>query len=146
MSAPGKDAGWELLREMTDLAGRLRDVERLIPRDLPRDTAALILSFEHGTFTIVAVTDDDSIALQRGRLHFEEEYELVSIVHHEPWCRALGNNVRWGWAMTNQQGYADAVQLEFVVSGDGLSVQLICVASSLRTYEAHEVRTSDGKV
>lgn len=145
MSAPGKDAGWALLREIADLAGRLQDVERLVPQDLPRDTAALILSFEHGTFTIMAVADDDSIALQRGRLPFDIGHELISIAHREPWSHALGSTVRWGWAMTNQQGYTDAVQLEFAGPARNLIVQLICVASSLRTYEVHEVRWPDEK-
>ncbi len=92
------------------------------------------LVFETRTLDCLANPDDDTIAISAASA--VPEAELSSCVH-PVWLRAIGRPLMWTWSLENNQGYWDAIQLEFAHdSGDRdvISIQLLVMASQITFY------------
>jgi Family of unknown function (DUF6334) len=63
------------------------------------------------------------------------------VSQNKPWSMAIGKRIRWSWALINQQGYPDAVQLEFAKDflNTSVIIQLVTAASSIKIYELNEI-------
>lgn len=90
--------------------------------------SALAFQFETG-ITIASVTPLDAVALADvgvalpddpsahhtlAALRGGDTRELVALTPDHPWSTLVDNSVIWAWNLTNNQGYCDGVQLEFI--------------------------------
>jgi Family of unknown function (DUF6334) len=135
----------DTLASVCDDGGRLVGVTgtRFVgdPCDHPFVTA-VALRFESLTAVFRAVPDDDTLAVSLGPLAAEADEEVVDLGGDPPWASCLGLGVCWGWRLTNQQGYADGVRLEFSATGEASRavVELVAVASGIQVFEATEAK------
>jgi Family of unknown function (DUF6334) len=109
-------------------------VECLFDEDLPKGPVALKLELERLSFYLLVDANDDTISVASS-LPDELHLLRVSKVDDQtgPWKTAVGLELSWVWLLTNQQGYADGVQLEFR-GGERAElscIQVIAVASTL---------------
>jgi hypothetical protein len=123
-----------IMASAVDQGGRLLSVECLMDEDLPKGPVALRLEFERLSFYLLADANDDTISVASS-LPDELHSLRVSKVDDQagPWKGAVGSALSWAWLLTNQQGYADGVQLEFR-GGERAElscIQVIAVASTL---------------
>lgn len=126
----------DLLRQACFDGGRLRGVrEELLALDSPL-VAVIELQFEALTINISAVTEDDTVLIALGPLA-----ETTLTAGGVFWPHCIGKPLQWAWLMTNHQGYADGVRLEFNDPDERASVHmdLIVSASSIHSYQARPV-------
>jgi Family of unknown function (DUF6334) len=122
-----------LLQHAANDAGPLLRVQSVAWNELPHDVVAVVLAFQNLELRISVNADDDTIEISEGGASSDPEYTVHGIDEY-PWSEAIGKPIRWGWHMTNQQGYQDAVQFEFArnVSEPSTIIQLVAVSSSLK--------------
>jgi hypothetical protein len=102
---------------------------------------AVALRFEFLTAVFRAVPDDDTLATSVGPMAAGADEEVIDLDGESPWSSCLGLGVCWGWRLTNHQGYADGVRLEFGAgAGSGPVVELVTIASGLQVFEAAEAK------
>lgn len=121
----------EILSKVADDAGVLRAVRCTRHPELPERIATVTLEFEALTLNCRVDADDDTLALSLEAVSTPSAAETLS--GSGAWANAVGAALRWGWVMTNNQGYADGVQFEFANPSDRSSVclQLIAIASGV---------------
>ena len=132
-----------LLHQVANDAGSLVQVQRVTWNELPNDVASFVLTFQKMQLTVNA-RDDDTVELVEGAIASNPEYSLQTGDEY-PWSEAIGKPIRWGWLMTNQQGYQDGIQIEFAhnVAEPSTIVQMVAVSSSLRVFCVQEKHTQD---
>ena|SRR5690606_12146993 len=125
-----------LLQQVCSGGGKLRRVRTLpLSPDSPL-ACALELQFDSGVLSILAVEEDDTVALS------QSELDGSLGVHTNPiWSRCIDKPLQWAWLMTNQQGYTDGVRLEFndLESPEPVVVDLVVAASSINIYLAQAI-------
>jgi Family of unknown function (DUF6334) len=140
------DERLDTLSEMAYEAGCLKQVDYLLQED---SLVAVILTFEYRIFTVLVIASDDTIELFSGACYPAVKYNLISVTEKEPWLRAIGKKIIWAWDLINQQGYADSIQFYFanvdsekssIFSEEDVIIQLITVASSLKTYKLNQIK------
>lgn len=87
------------------------------------------LGFELGEILVAAREETDEIADTFNEL-ISDRMELVD--HIEPWAEVIGGRCLWSWELTNQMGFRDGVQFEFVSDKSRVRVQLLVGASMIR--------------
>lgn len=102
----------------------------------PRFIAAVELRFESFSVIFRAVPNDDTLAVNVGSLVPEPDEVLSEAADRAPWSVCVGHDVSWAWRLTNQQGYADGVRLEFDARGEAsrATVELIVTASAIKLH------------
>ncbi len=125
-----------LIQTMANDSGLLREVEYFYDEDLPSDISAIKLIFQHHTYVVVVVKDDDSLELVEdptAENWANPGLQSFTVSHQLPWRMAKGRMVRWAWTLVNQQGYLDGLQFEFAnhLSQSPLVVQLTAMASRI---------------
>lgn len=131
-----------LLRQVANDGGPLQQVQHVVWNELPKDVVSYVLTFQNMELTIKAM-EDDSVELSLGSAGADADHSLHAD-EELPWSEAIGKPIRWGWVMTNQQGYADGVQFEFGrnVSEPSTIVQLVAVSSALKLFCVQERQAS----
>lgn len=123
-----------ILASAVDRGGRLLGVECVFDEDLPKGPVALRLEFEGLSFYLLVDADDDTISVASSLPDELHSLRVTKVDDKEgPWKSAVGFELSWAWLLTNQQGYADGVQLEFR-GGERAElscIQVIAVASTL---------------
>ena len=106
--------------------------------ELPNEVVGFVLSFQNLELSIIA-TEDDTVELTQGTVGTDPDHSL-HVSDEVPWSQAIGKPLRWGWLMTNQQGYQDAVQFEFArsVAEPATIIQLVAIGSSLKVLSVIE--------
>lgn len=140
----GRDLSYGVARgAICDGAGRLVAVRHGCYPDLPGTVSAVALSFESGQWLVMVDPDDDSVRIQELSASRHREFDFCDPAEGSPWAPALGRRVSWFWALENQRGYVDGVQLSFADAGRGpvpgagdevCQVQLIAAASCWRIH------------
>jgi hypothetical protein len=133
--------------------GQLTAVVDLDPT-LPRNALALV--FNDATTIIVVSERDDTIALcdsddlssLESLLAAEQYRELnqsvaqmrspsghvVDVSTESPWASVVSKTPTWAWCLTNNLGYRDGLQIEFVDDNrNGVTIQLVAAASQCST-------------
>lgn len=113
-------------------AGELLAVEYALLEGERRFVTAVRLTFTSRVFVFRAVADDDALAVFEGVPFLERDEVSIKVSAEPPWAACIGRKVQWAWAMVNQQGYEDAVRVEFELKGVG--AELVVVASTIRIY------------
>jgi len=119
---------------------RVRKSDEFTGADLlsSEDLEAIILQFDHLTVQIVAKGLDDTV-----ELHFDQATPWRDPARHvlsdsAPWRSVVGMRLIGAWAMTNDRGYSDALQLEFAEQERSVAtdvrIQLEAAASMFRFY------------
>jgi hypothetical protein len=121
----------EILPKLCYDAGRLVAVEHALEGDAPF-ISAVRLTFESLAVVFRAVPDDDTISVVEGGPFPEPDEVRVTATDAAPWVACVGRKVEWAWLLTNQQGYEDAVRMEFQTGHAG--VELVVAASAIRLY------------
>jgi hypothetical protein len=86
-------------------------------------------SFEHGSISITAEGETDSVTLSESSGTW---LDMADLSGRAPWSDAIGCEILWLWQLENQFGYVDGVQIEFADgTGKHVTVQLVCWASAL---------------
>ena len=129
-----------LLEKVANDAGPLLQTHYMTRNELPSVPSSFVLTFQNMELTVTA-QDDDSVELILGGVGTDSEHTLRSNEEF-PWSEAIGKPVRWGWMMTNQQGYQDAVQFEFArnIADTSTIIQLVAVGSSLKVLSVRETQ------
>jgi len=96
------------------------------------DVDAVVLRFARGAWSIGVDSAWDTVTLTRLP---GPGPEATDVSGRLPWSAAIGRRLQWVWVLSNQQGYADALQLEF--RDCDVTVQLLAVASILRVRTVH---------
>lgn len=111
-------------------SGLLRSVQYGSYEETPRLVSAVLLTFEFRTWLLTVEPDDDTIRIAD---HVDRDLVFSAPPQGSPWEAAYGASVMWAWAMENQQGYADGIQLSFAREGkEERLIQLIAMASAWR--------------
>ena len=128
-----------LIESLIETGEKLIKVEHLCHEQDPMFVGKIVLYFQYSICVLVANEQDDSLEIQDNLSEsFPEELASINYSHKKPWVQAIGGEIRWVWLMTNQQGYIDGMQFEFinaVIGEDPVIIQLMVAASSI------EVRT-----
>ncbi len=97
------------------------------------DVDAVGFVFEEACFVVLVEPDDDSVDC---RLLTAEQYsawaERDGVGPDARWADCVGESLSWVWALQNQNGYEDAVQLYFC---SGRTLQLMAAASAFSLHE-----------
>jgi hypothetical protein len=88
----------------------------------------VILDFGPVSLAIVAISDDDSVAVRCVKATDLNTTGLVDASHDQCWNDFIGTSFGWGWVTVNQQGYCDGMLLSF----DGIVPQLVVMSRLLR--------------
>jgi len=98
--------------------------------DVSKDIVSVEMQFGEQTIHVRVDSADDTIQISatESTLSIESEEAIPSTL-----SAAIGRRVEWWWLMQNNQGYWDAIQVEF--AGDNGSpavcIQLVAAASAL---------------
>ncbi len=93
----------------------------------------LLLDFDHYQVSIFINEDDDTISWCEHGIFPRYPQQIEK--HYDFWSQYLGKFPTFIWEMTNQQGFADALQFMFTPQSDKfLIVQMMAVASGLRIF------------
>lgn len=122
----------DMLPKLCYDAGRLVAVEHALLDGDPQFLCAVRLTFESLAVVFRAVPDDDTVSVIEGGPFPEPDELLVTATDSVPWAACVGRKVEWAWLLTNQQGYEDAVRMEFQTGRSG--VELVVAASAIRLY------------
>jgi hypothetical protein len=108
---------------------------------------SIIFSLEHLLLVIKAVSDDDTVEITNQMPRIDNACKIVDVSSKKPWDKLIQHKLQWVWGLTNQQGYFDGFQLDFNrgnnESNDPNIIQLLVIASSLKTYYLYEEKISD---
>lgn len=83
---------------------------------------AIVLRFESGS-TTVSVSDFDSVEIvsaepqlstRSGKGESTSDSLPSPLTRASPWARLMGTDVVWAWVLTNNQGFSDGIQIEFI--------------------------------
>lgn len=101
--------------------------------DSPDMLLAISLIFSNAIIVIEAQTDDTLKLISKDEWQSTESFYEITLSEQMPWIKAKGKPLLWSWALFNQQGYFDGVQLEFSknVSDDAVIIQLIALGSEI---------------
>jgi hypothetical protein len=129
-----------LLIQISEDGDHLSRIELVSDKDFNNQTKAIIFFFEKQNLTIMA-SEEDTIEIECKMRDWDDSSVLNDVSCTHPWLRSIGKKLRWAWCLVNQQGYFDALQLEFAnnVSEEPIIVQLVAVASCLRAYTLKEI-------
>ena len=129
----------EELRRICDEAGPLTGADHALFEGDRRFITTVVLRFESLTAVIRAVSEDDTLTVALGPFRPEPQETTVAASAALVWAKCLHRPVFWAWQLTNQQGYADGVRLEFGTPEQPVTVELIVVASSIKLFHATEL-------
>ena len=109
-------------------------LSKVLWRSREDSAEALWLIFTSSNLLIQANPEDDTISVASGMMLDADE--LVDLSSSEFWRGFVGQRFGWGWTVTNQQGYQDAILLSF----DGISPQVMLevAASTMKTRRVGE--------
>lgn len=126
----------DTLHQIADHGGPLVGVRCAHFQGDPRFVTAIELRFEFLTVVFRAMPEDDTLAVRFETLVPESNEELVELESSAPWSEAIGLGVCWAWQLTNQQGYADGIRLEFNEAGlaSRLVIEFVVIASSMQVF------------
>lgn len=119
--------------------------------------SCLAMCFAEGTTLLVAVQKDDSVqvvdvedvaslssVLLRSQFEDLERYAAeyacrdavpvpgwIDLASLQPWSALIGRFAAWAWVLTNNFGFQDAVQIEFMDENqDSMTIQLLVAGST----------------
>jgi hypothetical protein len=126
------------LAKIYDDGGRLIGVAYSLFEGDSRFITAIELRFEAISVVFSAVSDDDTMLVNLGSLEPESSETLLETGNAAPWSTCMDLEICWAWQLTNQQGYADGVRLEFSEPGkeSRAVVELIVAASAIQIFTA----------
>lgn len=126
--------GFDELLEVLDAGKTLRGVRYLVDPELDAPTSVRLV-FDGTAVTVRIDPDSDTLFVEPDRPHTADstDLKLIDASKRSVWKAANGASLRWLWYLTNHQGYADGVQLEFVnEETDRRScVQLLAIGSQI---------------
>lgn len=120
------------LSDLVESAGRLEDVSSYSHPDLPLDVVVIHLKFQAVTCNICVIDDTDEIELRVST----DLKTLVENTELTAFDRCIGDNLSWGWYLTNNQGYSDGLKFEF---SNKVTIELVVVASSIQQFLLEEL-------
>lgn len=128
----------DTLGRICDEGGRLVGVSYAVLGGEHPFVTAVALRFETLTAVFRAVPDDDTLTASVGPLVAEPDEVTEDAGGSPPWAGSVGLGVRWGWRLTNQQGYTDGVRLEFTAADESSRAvaELVTVASGIQVFAA----------
>jgi hypothetical protein len=134
----------KILREALDRVcegGPLLGVDVFRFQGDPNFVTAVRFRFGQDEITFRAVADDDTVTAEYGPTAIEDDGTWVNVSAQPGWSDCVSGHSPWAWTMTNQQGYTDAVRIEFAKPPGRTSrvVEFVVVASAFRFFVAHEM-------
>jgi hypothetical protein len=94
------------------------------------------LRFHSGVLLVAVNEADDTVRLGRDRSTLSTRIDVST---WEPWNRVIGYPAIWAWELQNQQGYLDALQIEFSLNPGFATIQLVCEASAIKALTVEDV-------
>ncbi len=106
----------------------------------PKFVIAVRFRFGEGAVTFITVSDDDTVTAECGPVEIDDDGVWVDVSGQQAWSDCVRGHAPWAWAMTNQQGYIDAVRIEFEMADPRESriVEFIVLASAFSFFAARE--------
>ena len=106
----------------------MREVHHWVDPDLPNSVRAVRMRFSNRCVYVGVDASDDTVVLtnDESMLGLDEAGSWQETVW---WQSFLPSAIRWAWALINNQGYRDGLQIEF--SNDDSTIQLVAIASAL---------------
>ena len=106
----------------------------------PNFVIAIRFWFRQDRVTFLAMPEEDRVAASLRPVAIEDEGTWVDLSTQPGWSECVGSMVSWAWAMTNCNGYTDAIRIEFKLPHDRGSrvVEFVVMASAFRFFEARE--------
>jgi hypothetical protein len=107
----------------------------------PNFVTAVRFRFGQDEVTFLAVADDDTVTAECGPLELEDTGDWIDVSQQPVWSECIGCTVAWAWTMTNQQGYTDAIRIEFgiVDTHESWIVEFVVVASAFDFFVARRM-------
>jgi hypothetical protein len=124
----------DILLDIVERFGVLESVT--IARTVLNQPEEYELGFRSGVLLVGVNQEDDTVRLSRGKSNLPERLDISA---REPWNRVIGSSAIWAWELRNQQGYRDALQIEFSLKPGFVTIQLVCQASAIQTLKVEEV-------
>jgi hypothetical protein len=125
-----------VLQQVFDRAGVLQDAWEARLEGTPHLVTELRLRFENLSLVLSADGEADTVLLWVGDFTEDADVVRVPVSESSPWSGIIGLGLRWGWELTNHQGYSDGIRFDFADPDMGVSqeVELIVAASCLWLY------------
>lgn len=108
----------------------------------PKYVTEVRFRFQQDVVTFLAVSDDDTVTAECGEpVAPGDEGVWVDVSHQPGWSGCIGCEVAWAWAMTNQQGYTDAIRIEFENAPGHTTgiVEFVVIGSAFDFFAAREM-------
>jgi len=122
------------LQKLFDEAGPLLAVGETRFESSPAFVTAYDFAFANLSARLLADSEFDTIRLVVAPRGVPSNAGTLDVSTCAPWTRAIGLEVVWAWALTNQQGYTDGLRLQFGLGEKGVVVELVVSASRLETF------------
>ena len=128
--------------------GLLSKVNYVIDEDIPDEPIAIQLVFSNTIIIISVIDEDDSIDINSQAYYNLKDIDLCNISNEAPWKNVINQRLSWVWSLTNQRGYTDAIQFEWITqdkdSKKSIKIELLAMLSHLRIYQLERFCRSDG--
>jgi hypothetical protein len=134
-------------RELREALERVHEGGALLGVDVfrfhgdPSFVVAVRLWFRDYRITFLAGAEQDEVKAACGPVAIEDEGEWADASSQPGWSGCVGCDAQWAWAMTNQNGYTDAVRIEFekLDGSETRIVEFVVAASAFRFFAARAV-------
>ena len=125
-----------VLQQAFDRAGVLQEVWEARLEGAAHLVTELELRFENLVLVVSADGEADTVLLSVGEFTNDSDTVRVRVSESPPWSSIIGLGLRWGWELTNHQGYSDGIRFDFADSNRGVSheIELVVAASTLQLY------------
>ena len=92
------------------------------------------LTFGDLSANLLADGEFDTVKIVFGQSQLGAETASLDVTRSLPWSQAVGLRLAWAWELTNQQGYADGVRLEFGPSREPVTIELVVAGSQFHLF------------
>ncbi|WP_437287374.1 DUF6334 family protein [Sorangium sp. So ce406] len=120
------------IRPVVDEGESLTMVELYIDEELGGQCVGVCLAFSENILFVYAEGTDDSICVSEDFPVSLSDGCVRKVSASAEWTSAIGHPILWAWAMINNQGRLDGLQIEFgVVGHPSITLQIVVRASTL---------------
>lgn len=135
--------GFERLVEIWDSGKFLTNVQYVVDPILGVPTSIRMI-FEELGVSIRVDPDWDTLVVEPCEADVVRGQQVYDASHEAVWARTIRTTPQWIWRLTNQQGYSDGLQFEFIDKDAKRewSVQILASASQIKVRTVSDVPRS----
>jgi Family of unknown function (DUF6334) len=97
----------------------------------------VLMYFQEKIILISVIDEDDSIDISSYDSYELKDLKTIDVSNDIPWKDVINIKLFWVWSLTNQRGYTDGIQFEWINRNLNLSIkiQLTTMLSCLKIHK-----------